>query len=240
MSAEQIEAPVPARLGGGEMFDGIARRYDRMNTVLSFGLHHLWRRRLIRAMGPLGAGDEVLDVACGTADVAIATARSVDGLGATGLDPSVGMLGVGQDKVRAAGLDDRVTLIEGDAQEMPFADDRFAAAAVSFGIRNVPDRAQGLREMARVTRPGGHVCVLELGVPRTGLLAPMARLHIRFVVPLLGRLFAGTQEYRYLQESVEAFPAPEAFATLMGECGLKEVTVTPQSFGAAPLYVGRV
>ena len=240
MSAERVEAQVPARLGGGEMFNGIARRYDRMNTVLSFGLHHLWRRRLIRAMGPLNAGDEILDVACGTADVAIAAAEGVAGLGATGLDPSVGMLGVGQTKVDSAGLAERVTLLEGDAQAMPFDDDRFAASAVSFGIRNVPDRAQGLREMARVTRPGGRVCVLELGVPRSGLLAPLARLHIHLVVPLLGRLFAGEQEYRYLQQSVEAFPPPEEFAALMAECGLRDVSVSPQSFGAAHLYVGHV
>jgi len=226
--------------GSGEMFDGIARRYDRMNTVLSFGLHHLWRRRLVTAMGSLEAADEVLDVACGTADVAIAAARSAPGLRDTGLDPSRGMLAIGEDKVRAARLGERVTLTVGDAQAMPFAEDRFAASTISFGIRNVPDRAAGLREMARVTRPGGRVCILELGVPRTGLLAPFARLHVRYVVPLLGRLFAGEAEYRYLQQSVDGFPAPEEFAVLMTDAGLRDVTVSPQSFGAAHLYVGVV
>lgn len=241
MSAEHAEAGGPLAVpGSGAMFDGIARRYDRMNTLLSFGLHHLWRRRLVRAMGALQSGDEVLDVACGTADVAISVARSGAGLRVTGLDPSRGMLGIGSDKVRAAGLDERVDLVVGDAQEMPFEDGRFAAAAVSFGIRNVPDRLAGLREMARVTRPGGRVCVLELGVPREGLLAPMARLHVRYVVPMLGRLFAGEEEYRYLQQSVDGFPAPDVFAALMAEAGLRDVTVSPQSFGAAHLYVGVV
>ena len=106
--------------GSGEMFDGIARRYDRMNTVLSFGLHHLWRRRLVAAMGSLGADDEALDVACGTADVAISVARSCAGIHVTGLDPSRGMLAIGEDKVRAAELHERVNLVVGDAQQMPF------------------------------------------------------------------------------------------------------------------------
>jgi demethylmenaquinone methyltransferase/2-methoxy-6-polyprenyl-1,4-benzoquinol methylase len=239
MNGSPVEGDLTVRLGGGAMFDRIARRYDRMNTVMSFGLHHLWRRRLIRAMA-LTSGDEALDVACGTADVAIAAAATHPEVRVTGLDPSEGMLGVGAEKVAAAALADRLVLTVGDAQCLPFADDRFAASAISFGIRNVPDRALGLREMARVTRPGGRVCVLELGVPRSGLLAPLARLHVRFVVPLLGRLFAGKEEYRYLQESVEGFPSPDVFAAVMARNGLRDVSVQPQSFGAAHLYVGIV
>ena len=150
------------------------------------------------------------------------------------------MLGVGAEKVSAASLDERLVLTLGDAQALPFDDERFGATAISFGIRNVPDRALGLREMARVTRSGGKVCVLELGVPRSGLLAPLARLHVRFIVPLLGRLFAGKEEYRYLQESVEGFPTPEEFAALMEDNGLRDVSIYPQSFGAAHLYVGTV
>jgi demethylmenaquinone methyltransferase / 2-methoxy-6-polyprenyl-1,4-benzoquinol methylase len=239
MNTSRMDGDLTVRMGGGAMFDRIARRYDRMNTVLSFGLHHLWRGRLIRAMA-LTSGDEGLDVACGTADVAIAAAQAHPEVQVTGLDPSEGMLGVGAEKVATAKLTQRVALTVGDAQCLPFTDDRFAATAISFGIRNVPDRALGLREMARVTRPGGRVCVLELGVPRSGLLAPLARLHVRFVVPLLGRLFAGKDEYRYLQESVEGFPTPEEFAALMARNGLRDVTVQPQSFGAAHLYVGIV
>ena len=239
MNASQVDGELPVRMGGGQMFDRIAKRYDRMNTLLSFGLHHLWRGRLIRAMA-LTSGDEALDVACGTADVAIAAATTHPEVQVTGLDPSVGMLGVGEEKVAAAALTDRLSLTVGDAQCMPFDDDRFAATAISFGIRNVPDRALGLREMARVTRPGGRVCVLELGVPRSGLLAPLARIHVRFIVPLLGRLFAGKDEYRYLQESVEGFPSPDEFAALMAENGLRDVTIQPQSFGAAHLYTGIV
>jgi len=239
MNSQSTDNELSVRMGGGAMFDRIARRYDRMNTLLSFGLHHLWRRRLIKAMA-LSAGDEALDVACGTADVAIAAAKTHPEIEVTALDPSAGMLGVGQEKVDAASLDKRLVLTLGDAQDLPFNDDRFAASAISFGIRNVPDRALGIREMARVTRPGGRVCVLELGVPKGGLLAPFARLHVRFIVPMLGRLFAGKDEYRYLQESVEGFPTPENFAALMEDNGLSDVSIHPQSFGAAHLYIGRV
>lgn len=228
------------RLGGGEMFDQIAGRYDLLNRLLSMGLDRSWRRRLLEALGPLTADDEVLDVATGTADVAIALARRVPGGRVVGLDPSAGMLGVGRRKVGAAQLADRVELVEGDAQQMPFADDRFAGATIAFGIRNVPDRRRGLAEMARVVRPGGVVAVLELGEPRRGLLAPLARLHVHHIVPRLGALISGAREYRYLQESIAAFPPPEAFCATMREAGLSEVSFAPMFPEVAHLYVGRV
>ena len=231
---------LPARLGGGEMFNRIAQRYDRMNSLLSLGLHHSWRRQLVAALGTLGPNDRVLDVASGTADVALEVLKTHEGVSVVGLDPSDGMLSIGRDKAKDRGLSERIELLVGDVQAMDFPDDHFAGATISFGIRNVPDRAKGLSEMVRVTRPGGRVCVLELGVPRSGVLAPFARLHMRFIVPWLGALLAGDREYRYLQESIEAFPTPEAFQEMMERAGLRHVTITPQTFGAAHLYVGEV
>ncbi|MCB9738376.1 MAG: class I SAM-dependent methyltransferase [Deltaproteobacteria bacterium] len=227
------------RLGGGEMFDRIAARYDLLNRLLSMGLDLRWRRMLLDALGPLGDG-EFLDVATGTADVALALARRGDEVRVVGLDPSSGMLGVGRRKVGDAGLAGRIELVQGDAQAMPFADDRFAGATMAFGIRNVPDRVRGLREMARVVRPGGVVAVLELGEPRRGLLAPFARLHVHHIVPRLGALISGAREYRYLQESIAAFPAPETFCEKMREAGLVDVDFTPMFPEVAHLYVGRV
>lgn len=224
--------------GSGAMFDRIARRYDLLNRVLSMGLDRLWRARMVRALGV--SEGRVLDVATGTADVALDIARRLPETTMTGLDPSVGMLEVGREKVAARGLNHRIELIEGDAQAMPFDDDVFDAACVSFGIRNVPDRARGLGEMARVTRPGGKVCVLELGEPRRGLIAPFARFYVHHVVPRIGALLSGDKEYRYLQRSIAAFPAPEAFSDLMRGAGLVEVTVRPMNFGVAHLYVGTV
>ncbi|MCO4762823.1 MAG: bifunctional demethylmenaquinone methyltransferase/2-methoxy-6-polyprenyl-1,4-benzoquinol methylase UbiE [Myxococcales bacterium] len=227
------------QLGSGQMFDRIAARYDRLNKIMSMGLDRLWRRRLVRAVGPLTDGDRVLDVASGTADVALAIANYWPGTTLTGLDPSAGMLDVGRQKVRDRGLSERIELVVGDAQDMPFADDTFAASCISFGIRNVPDRLQGLREMARVTRPGGVVAVLELSEPREGLLSPLARFHVHHVVPRLGAWLSGEQEYRYLQESIAAFPPPQKFAALMKSAGLEVERIDVQTLATAHLYVAR-
>ena len=231
MSAQAIQP------GSGQMFDRIADRYDLLNRLLSLGIDRRWRRALLAAMPAEG---RLLDLATGTADVALALARFRPGAQVVGVDPSEGMLAVGVRKVAGSGLHDRVTLQVGDAQALDFADDHFAGACIAFGIRNVPDRALGLREMTRVTAPGGPVVVLELGEPSGGVLAPLARWHVRQVVPRLGALLSGAAEYRYLQTSVAAFPAPEAFAELMQGAGLEDVQVQRLTFGAAHLYVGRV
>lgn len=221
--------------GSGRMFDRIAPRYDRLNRIMSFGMDRRWRRALIAAL-PDG---EVLDVATGTADVAIALAqRGLDTL-VTGLDPSVGMLEFGREKVDTLGFAQRIELVEGDAQRMPFADDTFAGSCISFGIRNVPDRARGLAEMRRVTRPGGPVAILELTEPRGGIMAFFARLHVRYIVPRLGAWLSKDKEYRYLQASIGAFPAPDAFVAEMEAAGLRDVEVKRMSFGAVHLFVGR-
>jgi demethylmenaquinone methyltransferase/2-methoxy-6-polyprenyl-1,4-benzoquinol methylase len=225
--------------GSGAMFDAIAARYDLLNRVLSLGLDRGWRRALVQAMD-IQPDDEVLDLATGTGDVALDIAAGHPAVHIVGVDPSAGMLAVGRDKVARAGLGARVELLEGDAQALPFDDDRFAASCIAFGIRNVPDRARGLAEMARVTRPGGRVVVLELGEPRSGLLARGVRFHIRQVVPRVGALLSGADEYRYLQRSVVAFPPPDAFAALMGEAGMRVEPPRALGFGAAWLYVGTV
>ena len=237
--ADSGSGELAPRGGSGEMFDRIAANYDRLNRLISFGLDRGWRRKLIRAL-EVSSGGRVLDVATGTADVAIDAARAVDGLRVTGLDPSVGMLEVGRRKLRDGGLDDRIDLVVGDAQAMAFEDGAFDAACISFGIRNVPDRTLGLSEMRRVVRPGGKVVVLELGEPRRGITAPFARFHIHHVVPRLGALLSGDREYRYLAQSIRAFPEPEAFLGLMREAGLMDVRVEPLFFGVAHLYVGTV
>lgn len=228
------------RMGSGAMFDRIAKRYDRLNRILSLGLDRRWRRKLVAALGPLTADDQVLDVASGTADVALAIAAKTPA-SIVGIDPSEGMLEVGRDKVTRKDLDTRIELVTGDAQALPFDDDRFAAACISFGIRNVPDRDLGLREMTRTVRPGGRVVVLELGEPRQrGPIGAMARFHVHHVVPRIGAWLSGDKEYRYLQESVAAFPPPEAFVEKMGGAGLVDVSVSAMIMGVAHLYVGHV
>lgn len=232
---EPTELVAPA-LGSGAMFDRIAARYDTMNRVLSFGLDRGWRRRTVRAL-QLGERPRVLDLATGTGDLAIDIARAHRGAQVIGLDPSSSMLAIAQRKLAARGLADRVTLVRGDAQHLPYRDCEMDAATIAFGIRNVPDRLAALREMARVVRPGGRVAVLELGEPRHGLLARAARFHTRHVVPRLGALLSGAREYRYLQCSIAAFPPAAEFAALMERAGLHVVDVVALTFGVCTLYV---
>jgi len=219
--------------GSGNMFDGIAHRYDRLNRLISLGLDQRWRKRLVKAMN-CHPGDHVLDVATGTADVAIAIARSHPDTQVTGLDPSENMLQVGQGKIEKSALTPQIQLIEGDAQELPFEDETFASSCISFGIRNVPDRLLGLQEMVRVTKAGGRVVILELSEPKN----PLARLHVHHVVPWMGARLSGSKEYRYLQTSIAAFPPPDDFAGMMNEAGLAVEEVRAFALGSAHLYVG--
>ncbi len=215
-----------------------------MNRVISFGIDCGWRRAAVDALA-LGAeaasnrAPAVLDLATGTGDVAIAVAGRWPTARVVGTDVSRGMLEVARGKIRRAGLDARVDLGLGSAEAIPFGDASFDAVTIAFGIRNVADRARALREMARVTRPGGRVVVLELSDPTDGVLSRLARFHIHTVVPALGALLTGAPEYRYLERSIAAFPAPAAFASLAAANGLDVVSWTTLTFGAALLLVAR-
>jgi len=234
VSGEIVKAE--PRGGSGAMFDAIAARYDLLNRIISLGVDQRWRRETVRALR-LGVGARALDLATGTADLAILTANTHPDASVTGLDPSRNMLAVGREKLAARGLDGRVTLVEGDAERLPFEAASFDGVTMAFGIRNVPDRAAALREMARVTRPGGRVCILELAEPRRGPMAALARFHIHAVVPWVGALLSGAKEYGYLQRSIAAFPPPEEFAATMRASGLDVLEVRPMTFGVVTLYV---
>lgn len=218
------------------MFDRIAHRYDLLNRVLSLGIDQGWRRRAVRAL-ELDAGARVLDLATGTADLAILIARKTPDAKVVGLDPAERMLAVGRTKTAKAGLDDRVELITGDAQKLPFPDDSFDGVTIAFGIRNVPDRPKALREMARVTRPGGRIAVLELSEPGGGLIGRIAKFHVHRLVPWIGGLLSGAREYGYLQQSIAAFPPADEFARIMEDTGMDVLRVERMILGVCHLYV---
>lgn len=224
-------------LARARMFDGIAARYDRLNRVMSFGLDQGWRRRAVAALD-LREDDRVLDVATGTADLAIQIAEAHPSVSVVGVDVSEGMLAVGSRKVEEAGLSGRVRLGYGDALHLNYDDASFAGATIAFGLRNIPDRPRALREMARVVRPGGRVVVLELAQPKGRGLSFLARLHVRFIVPLLGRLLSKAVPYAYLKDSIEALSSV-AIVTDFRSAGLDGVSVRPLFFGACWLFVAR-
>ncbi len=237
-STETGPRPPRPQGGTGAMFDGIASRYDLLNRVISLGIDQSWRRKTVDALG-LVEGSRALDLATGTADLAILIAERVPGCKIVGVDPSSGMLEVGVKKVAALDLEARIQLVQGDAQRLDFEDDSFDGTTIAFGIRNVPDRLLALREMARVTKPTGHVAILELSEPEGGWIAPFARFHVHTVVPWVGSLLSGAKEYRYLQKSIAAFPPAQQFAAGFAEAGLEIEQVVPLTFGVAHLYVAR-
>ncbi len=217
-----------------EMFDRISPSYDRMNRLMSGGMDGAWRRRAVRAAGA-GPGDAVLDVCCGTGDLALELRRAVGPSGrVVGLDFSPQMLAVA--RAKSSGVE----WIEGDALALPFADDTFAAATVGWGVRNLSDRPGGFREMARVVRPGGHVVCLEMSQP-PGWAAPFAHVWTDRAVPVLGRFVAGDADaYTYLPESARAFPGAPELAAIMRSAGLERVGFRRLMTGVVAIHVGTV
>lgn len=228
-------------LGHGAMFDRIAHRYDLLNRLMSFGIDASWRRALVRTVCAAWHGSEgdALDLATGTGDVAFALARALPNVSVLGLDASQEMLKHAQTKARRLSLTHRVQLVHGNAYELPFASERFAACTIAFGLRNLHERAAALRQVVRVLKPGGVFVCLELGEPRGGLISALARWHVHYLVPALGALLSKPHEYRYLQASIAAFPEPATVLREFGQAGLVEARCERLTFGTAHLFVGK-
>lgn len=222
-----------------EMFGQIAPRYDLMNRVLSMNTDVYWRWWVVRKLSPYLSGP-VLDVCTGTGDLAFAFARKLKGkYDVVGSDFCRPMLDVAERKLSKTDST-KVKFVQADAQALPFADNSFQVVTVAFGLRNIFDTDQGLREMTRVCRPGGKVAVLEFTMPRRQPMKGMYGWYFRNILPRVGQLFArnSTQAYEYLPESVGGFPQYEALAERMQVAGLAAVEFFPLTFGIATLYVG--
>jgi demethylmenaquinone methyltransferase/2-methoxy-6-polyprenyl-1,4-benzoquinol methylase len=228
------------------MFDRIAGVYDRMNAVMTAGLHHQWRRRAADLAG-LAPGDRALDIATGTGDLALELAgRVAPGGSVVGADFSERMLELAGAKLSAARAqasvpaDVEVRFEAANALALPYRDDEFDAATVGFGARNFSDLERGLAEMARVVRPGGRVVVLEITTPTGPPLSTFLDVWFDHLVPVLGRLAGDADAYSYLPNSVRRFPAPEALAGVMWRCGLRNVRYRITAGGIIALHVGEV
>lgn len=221
-----------------DMFDAIAPRYDLLNRLLSFGIDRRWRRYAVGLLN-LPAGGRVLDVATGTGDVALEVARrSPASVRLVGVDFTQGMLVHGLAKIARSPYAGRIEMVNAPCEQLPFADDRFDAATIAFGIRNVVDRPAGLRELCRVLRPGGRVVILEFSNPKSRLFKAVYDFYFHRVLPLIGGLISRRSAYQYLPDSVQAFPAREVFKEMMSAAGFRDVTHTDLTFGIATVYTG--
>lgn len=221
------------------MFAGIAPRYDLMNALMTGGRDQSWRRRAARLAAPTAA-DRVLDLATGTADLALAFLEETPAESVVGLDFVEGMLQRARAKLRVRG-EARVKLLAGDALALPFPDATFGCVASAFLLRNLADLAGGLAEMRRVAAPGGTVLALEITQPALPLWREAFRLYFHHVVPALGALVSGDRAaYTYLPQSVDRFVTPHELARLMLDIGLWDVKIIRLGLGTVTIHVGRV
>ena len=218
------------------MFNNIAPTYDRLNHILSVNIDRLWRRRVVRLVQKMKP-QQILDVATGTGDLAIAMARKIEGCRILGVDLSEQMLAVAREKVAACGLSETIALAVGDAEHLEVADGSVDVATVAFGVRNFENLEQGLREMHRTIKEGGHLVILEFSTPRARLFGALYHWYSHKVLPFIGRLISRDgAAYDYLPSSVDEFPAPEKFMEMLAGVGFKNCKARSQSFGIAQIY----
>jgi demethylmenaquinone methyltransferase/2-methoxy-6-polyprenyl-1,4-benzoquinol methylase len=232
-----------------DLFAAIARRYDLLNDLQSFGLHRRWKRRVVE-LAAVRPGQRALDICCGTGDIALALAQR--GADVTGLDFSPAMLEMARARSRKSEAGDQKSevgtpssvlrppvFLQGDAQQLPFPDHSFDAVTIGYGLRNLSSCETGLREMRRVARPGGRLVVLDFGKPPNPLWRAIYFAHLKISVPLMGWLFAGNADaYAYILESLKHYPAQQGVAEKMRELNLSNVRVINLLGGAMAINYG--
>ncbi len=218
------------------MFDTISGDYDGLNRVISFGIDLKWRRKVVSILKKK-APKNILDIATGTGDLAIAmTATGAEKI--IGLDISPGMLDVGKTKIENKNLQNTIEMMVGDSENLPFADNSFDAITVAFGVRNFENLEKGLSEILRVLKPGGSFVVLETSVPTKTPFKQGYRMYTKYILPSIGKIFSKDRSaYAYLSESASVFPYGEAFNNILGKIGFIGIENKPQTFGVASIYV---
>lgn len=221
------------------MFDQIAGRYDFMNRFLSAGIDISWRKKMLKQLKSSNP-QIVLDVATGTADVAIMAEEILKPRKIIGIDISDGMLQLGREKLKTRNLEHVIELQNGDSEAIMFPDDTFDAVTVAFGVRNFEHLETGLSEILRVLKPGGKLSVLEFSKPNLPGIEQLYNLYLGIVAPGIARMVAKNKEaYAYLNDSVKAFPEGNAFTAIMEKTGYKEITCRRLSLGICSIYSGQ-
>ena len=221
-----------------KMFDSISFEYDNLNRLISAGNDVKWRKNIYKIAERLKPVD-VLDIATGTADIALELSK-IKGSKITGLDISEKMLNIGRQKVTERNLENKISLVSGDAENLSFSKNTFDLISIGFGVRNFQNLEKGLLESFRVLREGGTLIILETSVPQNRLVKLFYLLFSRTFIPLVGSLFSKDKKaYKYLQKSAEEFPSGESFSQILKSCGFKNVQIMPLMLGASSIYIAK-
>ena len=222
-----------------EIFSTVTGRYDFLNHLLSLRRDIAWRRFAIKKMRFFHT-NRFLDVACGTGDLSINACLKYNHIKAFGVDFVFPMVKAGKDKMKKKGLSSQLNFMQGNALRLPFRNNTFDVTGMAFGIRNIPDRTEALREMLRVTVPGGQIMILEMTFIENHFFKLFYYIYLNYLLPLLAKIFSkNAAAYHYLADSIMNFPSPEEFAAFMQKTGISEVKIYPRTFGIACLYVGK-
>ncbi len=220
------------------MFDGIAPYYDFLNGLLSAGIDTIWRRKTI-AKFKSNPPSKLLDVATGTADLAIEAYKQLNSEEIIGLDISHEMLEIGRKKVNKKSLNQNISLVKGDSENLEFSDGYFGGVTAAFGVRNFGNLEKGLSEMHRVLKPGGKIVILEFSRPRLFPFKQLYNAYFKYILPVIGKLTSkDPKAYAYLYESVQAFPDYEDFDKVLKKIGFKDTEWTPLTLGICTIYQG--
>ena len=220
------------------MFNDIAFRYDFLNRFLSAGIDISWRKKAIKHLQDIKP-QTILDVATGTADVAIMASGILKPTKITGIDISDGMLKIGREKIQKLGLQDRIELLNGDCETIKFENDSFDAVTVAFGVRNFENLEKGLSEIKRVLKPSGKLVVLEFSKPKSAVVKTMYNLYMKIICPAVGKLFSKNRSaYQYLDESINKFPEGKNFTAILDNLGYRNTYSKPLSLGICSIYCG--
>lgn len=237
--ADQINPYKESNLGKKQqveqMFDTISGNYDNLNRMISLGTDQGWRRNVLKMVSATNP-KSILDIATGTGDLAILLSKS-NANRIVGLDLSAGMLEVGKEKVKALGLSEKIEMIQGDSENLPFQDNTFDAITVAFGVRNFENLEKGLSEILRVLKPNGIFVILETSVPTKFPFKQGYNFYMKTFMPLMGKMFSKDQKaYEYLSESAKNFPYGEVLNGILRKVGFKNVKHDPQTMGVATIY----
>ena len=230
----------PNREKAWEMFNKISSRYDFLNRMLSFGQDIRWRKKVSSYISK-EKKYHLLDLATGTGDLMLTIVKNNKSvIQAVGLDMADKMLLIGQQKISDLGLENKVQMVRGNAENIPFESESYDIVTIAFGIRNVVDLQKSLNEIFRVTKNNGQVLILEFSLPSNKFIRKSYLFYFRYILPLIGSVISGdSYAYRYLNQTVETFPYGEQFCELMKEVGFNEVKLVPLTFGVASIYIGK-